>query len=84
MITTKQINDLAKTYDLFRAEEDDDLSYFAHAIYKLGRESMLTHGNCNTCSNKGTIYGLSQESTCERCVHQDQGRKNLYKEKSCV
>jgi hypothetical protein len=37
--------------------------------------------DCNNCDNRGKIYGLSQESNCEHCVHSDKWRKDLYKPK---
>jgi len=35
-------------------------------------------GSCRTCSNRGRVNGLSQESFCDSCVYQESWRKNHY------
>lgn len=37
--------------------------------------------DCNNCENGGKIYGLSQESHCEHCIHGDKWKKDLYRPK---
>ncbi len=34
--------------------------------------------DCNTCANRGRIDGLSQETHCEHCSHQETRRTNHY------
>lgn len=34
--------------------------------------------DCNTCSNRGRIDGLSQESHCSHCKWQEQWRTDHY------
>jgi hypothetical protein len=38
--------------------------------------------DCNQCVNRGTVYGLTQESHCEHCVWEKESwRKDLFKAK---
>ena len=34
--------------------------------------------DCNTCANRGTVDGLSQETHCEHCQWQQTWRTNHY------
>ena len=34
--------------------------------------------DCSTCSNRGRIDGLSQETHCDHCLHQEKFRTNHY------
>ena len=41
--------------------------------------------DCATCANRGVVYGLSQETHCEHCIHyQNVRRKDFYKAKASV
>ncbi len=50
------------------------LGMAAH-IDKLGRP------DCETCANLGKIDGMSQETHCEHCAHQEEWRTSHYKPK---
>lgn len=37
-----------------------------------------TVADCSACTNRGKVYGLSQESNCEHCIYGEPWRKDLF------
>jgi hypothetical protein len=39
---------------------------------------MARESPCGSCANRGKVDGLSQESNCEHCIHQQSWRTDHY------
>lgn len=56
----------------------DAISQARHLIKMLTPPPGAAKPECNTCANRGLIDGLSQETHCDHCSHQQQGRRSHY------
>jgi hypothetical protein len=55
-----------------------DVIKTTEATVALRRELGKPESDCNVCTNRGRVDGLSQETHCDHCIYQDQWRTDHY------